>query len=251
MFFHYIMTSCQHMARRSRCKRCKGREMCQHGTRRSRCIPCGGGEVCEHKCIRSRCVPCMGNEICKHKTRRSRCVLCKGNEVCPHKRNRYRCVDCGGSQICKHGTRRSRCVPCKGGETCEHNKLRCKCFDCGGNRVCKNTTAKCTTLGNPKYDMYCAFCFGNLFPNDSRVGQIRGRTKESVWVNALLQSKVISEFQWTWTDLYMYPSLEGVVTPSAASTCGPLSETLFSGSKLMRTNTRTVPRATRQSAITT
>ena len=68
--------------------------------------------------------------------------------------------------------------------------------------------ASCATLGNPKYGMYCTHCFANLFPDDPRTAGIRSKSKETKWVNALLQSAVLADYDWTW-DKPIYVTYDG------------------------------------------
>lgn len=45
----------------------------------------------------------------------------------------------------------------------------------------------CGHLGNPKYDGFCTHCFPQVHPEDPRVRQIRTKSKELQWVNAILE----------------------------------------------------------------
>ena len=54
----------------------------------------------------------------------------------------------------------------------------------------------CGTLGNPKYDGYCTHCFSNLFPGDARTAAIRTKSKETKWVNAILETDTAHGYEW-------------------------------------------------------
>ena len=56
--------------------------------------------------------------------------------------------------------------------------------------------------------MYCTLCFRNLFPNDPRTALIQSNTKEILWVNALLQSETLANYDWVW-DKPFYVSFDG------------------------------------------
>lgn len=84
-----------------------------------------------------------------------------------------------------------------------------RCAECDGSSLCHNhVTSRCGTRGNPRYDGYCTHCFANLFPNDHRTGSIRIKSKETTWVNAILQTAVAAGHVWVW-DRPLYVSYEG------------------------------------------
>ena len=57
-----------------------------------------------------------------------------------------------------------------------------------------------------KYDGYCTHCFSNLFPNDPRTAEIRTKTHEIKWVNALILS--FPDLDWVW-DQPIYVDFSG------------------------------------------
>ena len=66
---------------------------------------------------------------------------------------------------------------------------------------------KCETIPYPtKYDGYCTHCFSNLFPNDPRTAEIRTKTHEIKWVNALLLN--FPDLDWVW-DQPIYVDFSG------------------------------------------
>jgi hypothetical protein len=54
----------------------------------------------------------------------------------------------------------------------------------------------CNTRGNPRYDFYCTHCFVNLFKDDPRVAEIRRKSKENAWVNAIMLEH--PDLDWIW-----------------------------------------------------
>jgi len=57
-----------------------------------------------------------------------------------------------------------------------------------------------------KYDGYCTHCFANLFPNDPRTAEIRTKSKEIQWVNAIIQQ--FPTLDWIW-DKPLYVDFSG------------------------------------------
>ena len=147
--------------------------------------------------------------MCSHGRLRSNCVDCGGSSICEHGRQRYKCIDCKGFGICEHGKQRYSCRDCQGSGICEHGKQHAFCADCNGSQACRNNSlANCGHRANAKFDKFCTFCFANLFPNDPRTATIHSKSKEIKWVNALLQSAVLADHEWTW-DKPFYASLSG------------------------------------------
>jgi len=62
------------------------------------------------------------------------------------------------------------------------------------NRCCE--AEGCDNWGNPKYDFYCTHCFVNLFKNDPRVANMRRKSKENAWVNAIILE--YPDLDWIW-----------------------------------------------------
>lgn len=237
---------CQHGVQYYTCKKCPGPGICDHGKVRNRCVQCGGSSVCkhgklkyscsdcktgsaicshgiskphckdcspqnfcEHDKYKSRCKECSGGSFCSHGRLRSRCKECGGGSICVHGRRKECCRDCGGSAFCKHNRQKHTCRECDGKSLCPHKKLPNECPDCFGHRCCKaHPTAMCGRRGNPKYDGHCVHCFANLFPGDPRVAQIRTKSKEIKWVNAIMESPEIPDFDWIW-DKPIYVDFHG------------------------------------------
>jgi hypothetical protein len=61
-----------------------------------------------------------------------------------------------------------------------------------------NEHVMCGNGFNRRYNGYCSHCFRNLFPGDPRVKQMRTKSKEIKWVNALLDSPELSGYEWRW-----------------------------------------------------
>ena len=57
-----------------------------------------------------------------------------------------------------------------------------------------------------KYDNYCTHCFANLFPHDPRTAEIRTKSKEIQWVNAIFQC--FPQLDWIW-DQPLYVDFSG------------------------------------------
>ena len=62
-----------------------------------------------------------------------------------------------------------------------------------------------------KYDGYCTHCFSNLFPSDPRTAEIRTKTHEIKWVNALLLN--FPDLDWVW-DKPIYVDFSGGCCPT-------------------------------------
>jgi hypothetical protein len=77
---------------------------------------------------------------------------------------------CGKSQpsFGYEGDKASHCRECKEPNMINVNSLRCK-------------TELCDTRANPKYKGYCAYCYGNLYPDDPIVRNFK--TKERLVVD--------------------------------------------------------------------
>lgn len=199
---------CVHSIRKSNCKLCEGGSFCCHGKMRYRCQECGGSQICEHNKRKEICRACNGSAFCPHGIQKHHCRPCSGSSLCSHGKIRSVCKQCGGASICIHGKHKSMCLDCDGSSFCEHGKRRSRCSTCGGSDLCRNRASACPTWPNPKYDNYCSFCFGNLFPNDPRTAAIRTKSKEVLWVNALLQLEVTASCIWKW-DEPLYVTYDG------------------------------------------
>lgn len=149
-----ICNLCEHGKNRHKCNTCTG---CEHGKQKQACNKCKG---CEHGKLKINCATCDGANICEHKKIRSICVACKGSRICEHGKQRHTCALCGGSLICEHGKQRQACLTCN---SCPHGKLPPYCKPCGGAALCR--APWCETIGNPRYENYCVYCFTNLFPD--------------------------------------------------------------------------------------
>ena len=86
-------SKCEHNVRKSRCRKCDGKDICIHDRRISYCVECGGSEICHHNKIKSQCKDC-GNSICSHNKRKTRCKDCCGGSICPHNKIKYHCKMC-------------------------------------------------------------------------------------------------------------------------------------------------------------
>jgi hypothetical protein len=54
--------------------------------------------------------------------------------------------------------------------------------------------------------MFCTHCFANLFPNDPRTAEIRTKSKEIKWINAIIQR--VPTLDWIW-DKPLYVDFSG------------------------------------------
>lgn len=191
-------TLCEHGKRKAQCSECGGRAFCIHGRRKAQCRECGGRAFCEHNRRKAGCRACGSSAFCEHGRQKSQCRDCGGRAFCEHGQRKVYCRECGGGAFCEHGKRREYCRECGGNGICEHGKRSDYCGECGGSQVCRNQPAQCGTIGNPRYEMYCTHCFANLFPDDPRTAGIRTKSKETTWVNALLQTEAAAGHAWTW-----------------------------------------------------
>ncbi len=181
---------CEHQKIRSRCIDCKGSQICEHAKLRSLCKDCGGSQICEHGRQKGYCKDCRGNQICEHSKRKSECIKCVGSQICVHLRRKRACKDCEGSQICEHKKIRSLCIDCSGSQICKHEKDKYYCKQCDGRLLCKSTW--CETIGNPKYEGYCLFCFINTYPDKPITRNYK--TKEKAVSEKILES--FPNFTW-------------------------------------------------------
>ncbi len=67
----------------------------------------------------------------------------------------------------------------------------------------------CPTIGNPKYDGYCTFCFSNIFPSDPKTAKIRKKSKELQVVN-----HITIKYEGFRHDKPLYVDLNGGCCPS-------------------------------------
>lgn len=199
---------CIHDRLRYTCKECHGGGICIHDRRKISCKECHGCNICIHDIARSHCKECHGSEICKHDKRRSRCRECHGGELCIHDTRKSRCIECRGSERCVHGKLRYTCKECHGNGVCVHNKFKTSCADCNGSRVCKSRNdpynTGCRLQGNRKLGGFCAHCFVNIFPDDSRALNVRKKSKEIRVV-----THILSKFDNFIHDKPFYADLEG------------------------------------------
>ena len=153
-----------------------------------------------------------GSQICQHGNRKRNCVPCGGAGICEHKLHIHACRVCSPHLFCEHDSQRRMCKVCGIDSSffCEHRKQKQYCWRCDGSRVCKNhCNITCCQLGNPKYDMYCTFCFPKVFPGDPRVKFIRMKKHEIQWVHAILASGLLPDYlEWEW-DEKIYVNFHG------------------------------------------
>ena len=187
---------CEHNKDKSRCVECKGSQICKHNKNKSDCRECGGSSYCIHNKKKYHCKDCGGAGICEHNKRKSRCRICGGSELCIHDKNKNECKECGGVSICEHNKQKRSCKECHGSAICEHNKNKAACKECNGVHICIHNKFKtycrqcggsalcksewCETIGNPKYDKYCLFCYINLFPDQVITRNYKTKEKEVV-----------------------------------------------------------------------
>ena len=169
---------CEHGKIKSECKECGGSQICEHYKIKCRCKECGGSAFCEHGKIKYRCKECGGSDICEHGKIKSTCKKCDGSSFCKHGRKKSRCKECGGSAFCEHGKEKGYCRDCGGSQICIHDKRKAYCYECRGSQICKGQENTCTQKGNRNYNMYCTFCFSNMFPDDPLTLNIRKKSKE-------------------------------------------------------------------------
>ena len=181
---------CEHGKYKYQCKECSPKAFCEHGKQKQKCKECGGSSFCEHDKIKSLCKECSPKSFCEHGKKEYCCKECGGSQICEHDKLKQYCKECGGSGICEHGKCKSYCRECGGSGICEHGKYKSYCKECGGSALCKSNW--CETIGNPKYDHYCVYCYINLFPN--KPVSVNYKTKEKNVVD-----KIIALFpQFTW-----------------------------------------------------
>ena len=199
---------CEHNKTRSACKECGGGSICEHNKIKTQCKECGGGSICEHNRFKSMCKDCGGSSICEHNKFKSTCKECGGGSICEHNRQKSACKECGGSNICEHNKIKSQCRECGDGSICEHNRFKSQCKECGGSSICKARHPPynngCQTLGNRKYNGFCSFCFGNIFPDDPKTINIRIKSKELKVVN-----HISTKYEGFLHDKCLYVDLEG------------------------------------------
>lgn len=174
---------CQHNARKTLCKTCKGSCICDHNKVKSRCKICGGSAYCSHDKLKNLCRKCKGSSICEHSKQKSHCRICKGASICEHGKQKNNCLLCGGKGICEHKRQKSQCRECKGGSICEHDRQKRTCKICQGSAICRHNKRKefcsvCDFSKHPKnwcqlcnqvrcgdYKPYCFPCYCHLNPD--------------------------------------------------------------------------------------
>eukprot|EP00879_Flechtneria_rotunda_P011742 GHRR01012263.1.p1 GENE.GHRR01012263.1~~GHRR01012263.1.p1 ORF type:complete len:185 (+),score=10.74 GHRR01012263.1:879-1433(+) len=81
---------------------------------------------------------------------------------------------------------------------------------CFGWAICgAHPQSQCGHIGNLKYNRQYALCFANLFPSDPRIAAIRSKSKEVMWVNALLQSIALGNHECHWDKPFYMDLFEG------------------------------------------
>jgi hypothetical protein len=169
---------------------CSPKSFCEHGKKEYNCKECGGTQICEHGKRKYQCKECGGTAFCEHGKQKKICKECGGSGICQHGKYKPHCKECGGSAFCEHGKQKIYCKECGGSAFCQHDKYKTYCKECGGSALCKSSW--CQTIGNPKYDYYCVYCYINLFPNKSVTVNYKTKEKDVV-------DKIKSTFQnFTW-----------------------------------------------------
>ena len=181
---------CEHGKKEYNCKECGGSQICEHGKKKNVCVECGGSAICEHDKIKTYCKECGGSAICEHGKLKQYCKECSPKSFCEHDKIKNLCKECGGSGICEHGKQKQSCKECGGSSFCKHGKYKAYCKECGGSALCKSTW--CETIGNPKYDYYCVYCYINLFPN--KPVSVNYKTKEKNVVDKIIE--LFPQFTW-------------------------------------------------------
>ncbi len=154
------------------------RTYCSHGKQHSKCEDCRNDLTCSIDGCEEKSVYGVKQRFptrCKMKEHREEKMVAKPRSNCQHGRQRNHCKQCDGVLICKHGRRRNHCKQCDGASICIHEIQCYKCYICKSesNYFCirrYNNGNRCirAKMKNSKYDNYCATCFIDLFPNDSR-----------------------------------------------------------------------------------
>ena len=182
---------CQHGKHKHNCKDCSPASFCEHNKRKHQCKKCGGIGICEHDICKYDCKICTPSSFCEHNIGKRSCKVCTPSSFCEHEIRKSTCKKCGGASICEHNINKYQCKDCNGKTFCKHDKRKAYCKECGGTELCKSSW--CETSANPKYDKYCAYCYFNLFPDNSKCRNYK--TKEKYIVDAILET--FPNFSWT------------------------------------------------------
>ncbi len=168
------------------CKECKTPEMI---------------DIINKICLCGKVRPSFGLETDKKATC---CKECKTSEMINIKDNK--CIKCNIKRpnFGLKGDRATHCKNCKTSEMIDVKNKKCvcgsaqpnfgleggkatHCKDCKDNDMINLNSKKCLTelcntqINNPSYDGYCAYCYGNLFPDSPIVRNFK--TKERLVVD--------------------------------------------------------------------
>ena len=86
--------------------------VCEHNNALYNCKICND-KSCDHVANKADCVKCKGKGICIHEKRKRDCKICNTEKFCECGKRRYVCAKHGGKGLCtEHGKQKNSCKEC-------------------------------------------------------------------------------------------------------------------------------------------